>query len=176
MDKRGGGTALRDMLREPESNNFVPIVDKVNDEKAKNIPNGRDMLRLVNASAEYNTVTVSKVKAMMQSKKLYMPRMVSIHPNEELNTVYSDLLALRGQFGKIKSRPVGGGWRKYYVPDHKSTDESLEKGYKDLFSSTMYAVDALLSYCGKNEKIEKKKVFDKMPVPRMVSVGPIIGR
>jgi len=176
MDKRGGGTALRDMLREPEELGVRPIIDKESDPKAGLIINGADILRLVNATAEYNTTLVNTIKARMQSKKLLIPQILSVHPDPEKEIIYRDLLALRSQFGKIKSKPVGGGWRKFYVPETKSTDESLERGYKDLFSSTLYATDALLSICGLKEKEEKKKRFDKIPLPSFVKIGPIIRR
>jgi hypothetical protein len=173
MDKRGGGTALRDMLREPEDKSRLPIVDLVTDEKAKYIPEKLDMMRLVNATAEYNTTMVNTVKAKMQSRKLLMPKIVSTHPDPKMERIYLDLLALRSQFGKVKSRSVGGGWRKFYVPERKSTDESLERGYKDLFSSTLYAMEALLSYCGIEGKIRQKKDYSKIPLPHFVQPGPI---
>jgi len=176
MDKRGGGTAIRDMLREPDDESRIPIVDLSSDPKAAYLPEKIDMLRMVSATAEYNTTMVNTIKAKFQAKKLLMPRILSIHPNENLNAVYKDLLALRSQFGKIKSKPVGGGWRKFYVPESKSSDESLERGYKDLFSSTIYAVDALLSYQRSVERRENKKVFDKIPLPTYVPVGSIVRR
>lgn len=171
IDKRGGGFAIRDMLREPENESQLPFVDEVNDEKAKFVKNRVDMIRMVNASAEYNTTMSNAVKARFQSKKLLMPKIVSIHPDPELEEIYHDLLALRGQFGKIKARSIGGGWKKYYVPETKSTDESLERGYKDLFSSTLYAMNALLEYTGAMEVLEKKKRFDNIPVPTFVKNG-----
>lgn len=176
MDKRGGGTALRDMLREPEDKSVTPIVDKESDPKAKGMSEAADILRLVNASAEYNTTMVNTIKARMQSKKLLIPGIVSIHPDPDMDLVYKDLLALRSQFGKIKSKPVGGGWRKFYVPETKSTDESLEKGFKDLFSATLYSMDALLTYCGIRDAMNKKKRFDKMPLPFFIKPGPILRR
>jgi hypothetical protein len=176
MDKRGGGTALRDMLREPEDVSMHSIVDQESDPKSLYFPNRVDMMRMVNATAEYNTTSTNTIKARMQSKKLLIPRIVSIHPDPIMNEIYLHLLALRSQFGKIKSKPIGGGWKKYYVPETKSTDESLERGYKDLFSASLYAINALLEYTGVQERIDKKKVFDKIPLPHFIDVGPIIRR
>jgi len=46
--------------------------------------------------------------------------------------------AFRGQLIKVKHKTVAGGL-KFYIPEYKSKDESLEKGYKDLFSAGLYA-------------------------------------
>lgn len=172
MDKRGGGTALRDLLREPENKDRFALVDEESDEKACFAKNRVNILRMVNATAEYNTTMTNTIKAKMQVKKLIMPRIVSIHPEPAKNEVYKYLLSLRSQFGKIVSKSVGGGWKKYYVPETKSTDESLDKGYKDLFSSTLYAVDALLEYCGEKKKTRKDKNMPHL-TPRYVSLGGI---
>lgn len=176
MDKRGGGTALRDMLREPEDQARPSIVDEESDPKAILHPNRVNMMRMVNATAEYNTTSVNTIKARMQSKKLFIPRIVSIHPDPEISLIYNDLLALRSQFGKIKSKPIGGGWKKYYVPETKSTDESLERGYKDLFSASLYAMNALMEHSGIQERVLKKKRFDNIPLPHYVNVAPIVRR
>jgi len=176
MDKRGGGTALRDMLREPEDEARPSLVDEATDPKAILHPNRVNMLRMVNATAEYNTTSVNTIKARMQSKKLLIPRIVSIHPDPLVSEIYNDLLALRSQFGKIKSKPIGGGWKKYYVPETKSTDESLERGYKDLFSASLYAMNAILEHTGIKDLIDKKKRFDNIPLPHYINVAPIVRR
>jgi len=113
MDKRGGGTALRDMLREPEDKTRPSIVDELTDPKAILHMNRVNMMRMVNATAEYNTTSANTIKAKMQAKKILIPRIVSIHPDPEMDLIYRNMLALRSQFGKIKSKPIGGGWKKY---------------------------------------------------------------
>lgn len=170
MDKRGGGTALRDMLREPTDKTKFAVVDEGTDEKAKIPSNRRNMLHMVNATAETNTTTVNAIKAKFQSKKLLMPRILSTHPIREKETIYKDLSSLRSQFGKIRAKAVGAGWRKYYIPEAKSSDASLEKGYKDLFSATLYATDALIEYVEKETKTKKLDNL-KVPMPRWVPMG-----
>lgn len=174
MDKRGGGTALRDMLREPEDKTRLALVDEKTDPKAFTPERRADILRMVNASAEYNTQHVNLIKSKFQAKKLLMPRIVTIHPVPEMDTVYHDLYALRGQFGKVKSKNIGGGWRKYYIPESKSSDESLEKGFKDLFSSTVYAISALVEYCESISGVKKTNNFTNFPVPKYVPIGEVI--
>jgi hypothetical protein len=163
IDKRGGGTALRDLLREPEDKACIPLIDLESDEKAKFVRNGLNIIRMVNATAEYNTIMANNIKVRMQSNRLLMPKLVSIHPNDEKDIIYKDLLSLRNQFGKVISATVGAGWKKYYIPETKSTDPSLDKGYKDLFSSTLYAMDALLEYCGEKDKKRDERFAGLVP-------------
>jgi len=37
----------------------------------------------------------------------------------------------------------------------------------------LYAINALMELTGIQEKIEKKKVYDKIPLPHFIQVGPI---
>ena len=173
MDLRGGGTAVRDMLRDQPREGRPIIVDLKSDQKATQLANRIDMLRMINATPEYNTTIVNMIKAKMQAKKLLMPKIVSIHPDPDRNRLYRDLLALRSQFGKIKARPIGGGWKKFYVPETKSSDESLEKGFKDLFSSTLYAADALMQYTRELEESNKRANYS-FPMPTFIEIGTVV--
>ena len=146
MDKKGNGIAVADELAQPDTNmdpDAVPILDPEFDERfammALTTPGHKPILHLLSPTVELNTTAASRLRAAFQNQSLLIPKPVpEVQPDPLLNAVHRHIMAFRGQLIKVKHKLVAGGL-KFYIPEYKSKDESLEKGYKDLFSAGLYA-------------------------------------
>jgi hypothetical protein len=149
MDKKGNGVGVMDELVDPDLMKYpgsIPIVDVEFDENQQTIARTRPclpILHMLNPTVELNTSTAIRIRAAFQKKTLLLPKPFPIQGDKELERVHLDLQALRGQLIKIKTKVAGQGL-KFFVPERKSADESLERGYKDLFSGLLYAFHGLI--------------------------------
>jgi len=149
IDKKGNGVSIMDELVDPDLTKLpgaIPIVDPEFDENQRQLAesgNGIPILNMVNPTVELNTNTATRLRAAFQKKTFLLPKPFPIQGDQELERVHRDIQALRGQLRKIKAKPIGQGL-KFYMPERKSADESLERGYKDLFSALLYAFHGLL--------------------------------
>ena len=150
MDKKGNGVGIMDELVDPDLIKVpgaIPFVDPEYDENQRQMAmngTGRPILHMLNPTVELNTNSATRLRAAFQKKTFLLPKPAPVlQLDSELERVHKDLQALRGQLVKIKAKPVGHGV-KFYMPERKSSDESLERGYKDLFSSLLYAFHGLI--------------------------------
>jgi len=178
MDKKGNGVAIADELAEPDvirDPGAVPIVDPSFDAKMLGIsctvPEARSILILLSPNVELNTVTASRLRAAFQNKALLIPKPLPIQPDPVISTLHRHIGALRGQLLKVKHKPVSGGL-KFYIPEYKSKDESLEKGFKDLFSALQYAYFGVREFLDDgDDKPLSLSELDKI-APLAVQLGP----
>ena len=178
MDKKGNGVAIADELAEPDmlrDPDAVPIVDPTFDAKMLEIsctvPDARSILTLLSPNVELNTVTASRLRAAFQNKTLLIPKPLPIQPDPVLSALHRHIGALRGQLLKVKHKPVSGGL-KFYIPEYKSKDESLEKGFKDLFSALQYAYYGVREYLDEGDDAPLTLAqLDKI-APIVVRLGP----
>lgn len=157
MDKKGNGVAMADELAQPDTNmdpDAVPILDPEFDERfammALTVPGNLPILHLLNPTVELNTVAASRLRAAFQNQTLLIPKPLHIQPDPRLAEAHRHMGALRGQLIKVKHKTVAGGL-KFYIPEYKSKDESLEKGYKDLFSANLYAYHGIWQLMNEEE-------------------------
>jgi len=170
MDKKGNGVAIADELAEPDINkdpDAVPIIDPTFDPNFAQMSMQKDclnILHLLNPTVELNTTTASRIRAAFQKKTLLIPKPLPIQPDPVFSALHKNIVALRGQLLKIKHKVVGGGLN-FYIPEAKSKDESLERGFKDLFSALLYA------YYGVWKKLDSLK-DNNMTIQQLDSMLP----
>lgn len=137
MDKRGGGSHLRDQLYYVVEDGLVDgeVLYDPNDVGEKGIAtlvkdrSGNDRLRLLSFSDKENTEVNRAIKNAMQNEKFFFAGGDERYPSKELEEVQKFIDLIVTQFKFIKTKPTKL-WLNFYTEGKKK---------KDLFSATIYA-------------------------------------
>jgi len=158
LDKRGGGSHVRDELYYYAIENGLPILYDPDDngeggiatllEKDKSLV-GNPILKLIMYSDEDNTIVAHKLRGALQRRKLLFAYDNSMNEsNVERIMIYKYVKTILRQLGWIKTR-MTANWLKFYT-------SNPEKQKKDLFSAILYAWGLLEEYMRKTKKTKKK--------------------
>jgi hypothetical protein len=134
MDKRGGGTAVRDIMWRPPDGR-LPLYDPIDDltpEEVRSI--GVPILRVNASTAEENTIRGNFTKAQMESKRFLLPDPHVEYATVELEEISKTIVRLGKQFTYIQLGSAGN-WKKYEVEERRLK--------KDLFSATLLGMQGI---------------------------------
>lgn len=139
MDKRGGGSSLRDQLYYVVKDGFVDtdVLFDPSDINKNGIAtlvadkSDNNRLRLLTFSHKENTVVNRSIKNAMKSGSFYFSGGDGSYKDEELDDVQKYVDLTTRQFRSIKTKPVQG-YLSFYT-------ENRKKNKKDLYSATIYA-------------------------------------
>lgn len=145
LDKRGGGTGLRDQLYhvvkdrkveaeilfDPEDDEDNGIATLVEDSSQNN------RLRLLTYSDKDNTRVNRSIRNAFKEGHLFLAGGDELD-DELLNNVQKYISLIPKQFRMIKTKPTAN-WLKFYV-------ESPKNNKKDLYSSTIYAWGEVINF------------------------------
>ena len=154
LDKKGGGSTLRDDLYWVAKDLNIPVLFDPTDDAEGGIAqllSKNDLqdprLTLINPTDQLNTEAAFSVRGAMQKQKLLFPRDMSMYETEYDKIIaYKTIKLLMRQFGWIKTKPTSH-WLNFYTKNPR-------KQKKDLFTATLYSwvlVDRLLKEKGDSE-------------------------
>lgn len=160
IDMRGGGTPIRDNLRNGLFGN-IPIIDPTDPDNAhftdpKNAKPHRPILRLVAPTDEYNTIENALYRNALKTRGLLIPytahgqfdydRDIRIPQyddmtEQEIEKLYKDIHILKTQMTSVETEPTKN-YLSFFV----------RSGNKDRYSSSLYAAAGLRRYLLENSK------------------------